>query len=260
VPAKATGGPTDVETVDRWGGGVGWQAHPGEVVRQTSHALATGEGVWLVDPLDGPGVEDLIAEYGDVAGIVLLSNSHRRDAAAFARRHDVSVTVPEPVADVVDVDATVETVPVGTTLGGYDLLEVASTSALGADWYEYALFDGEMLVVGESVGRAPLLPRRRRAARRDDPPAAVAAAGRARRAGAGARALGARSRRPRRRSAGARGRARTLPVPVPPRSWRTGSTRSGPPSRHFTREIVARIRVVNRRRLVLPRLGGRRHR
>lgn len=155
MPAKATGPPTGYEVVDRWDGGVGWQVHPTETMRRTSHALATDDGVWLVDPLDAPGVDDLIAAYGDVAGIVLLSNYHRRDADAFARRYDVPVTVAQAMADRVELDAPVEPVPVGASLGGYELLEVDVTSSLGAAWFEYALFDGETLVVGESVGCAP---------------------------------------------------------------------------------------------------------
>jgi hypothetical protein len=157
VPAKVTNSPTGYKAIDRWEDGVGWLAHPGEIMRRASHALATEARVWLVDPLDAPGVDDLIAEYGDVAGVVVLSNYHARDAAAFARRYDVPVTVPEPMAGLVTFDAPVETVPVGDSLGGYELIEVAVDGILGAEWHEYGLFDGETLVVGESVGAAPYL-------------------------------------------------------------------------------------------------------
>lgn len=157
MPAKVTDSPTGYETIDRWEDGVGWMAHPEEIMRRASHALATDEGVWLVDPLDAPDVDDLIAEYGDVAGIVVLSNYHERDAAAFARRYDIAVTVPEPMAGLVTFDAPVETVPVGDSLGGYEVIEVAVDAAFGAEWHEYGLFDGETLVVGESLGAAPYL-------------------------------------------------------------------------------------------------------
>ena len=80
--------------VDRWAGGVGWFAHPGEGGRRTSHAFDTDEGVWVVDPLDAPGVDDLLAEFGDVAGVAVCSDYHARDAARVAARHDVPVTVP----------------------------------------------------------------------------------------------------------------------------------------------------------------------
>ena len=42
--------------VDEWADGVGWQAHPEEGGLRTSHAIHTAEGVWLLDPLDAPGV------------------------------------------------------------------------------------------------------------------------------------------------------------------------------------------------------------
>lgn len=156
MPAKVTDPPTGVRKVDRWDGGVGWMPHPEEIMQRTSHALMSPDGVWLVDPLDAPGIDDLIDEYGDVAGIVLLSNYHWRDADVFARRYDVAVHVPSTMADVpADTDLTVRRVPIGHHFGGYELREVATGSLLGAAWDEYALYDGETLVVGESVGCAP---------------------------------------------------------------------------------------------------------
>jgi hypothetical protein len=86
--------PTDYAVVDRFDGGVGWQVHPEESARRTSHAFAGPDGVWVVDPLDAPGVDDLLAEVGEVAGVVVCSSFHARDAAAFARRHDVPVSLP----------------------------------------------------------------------------------------------------------------------------------------------------------------------
>jgi hypothetical protein len=56
--------------------------------------VSTDEGVWVPDPLDAPGVDDLLAELGEVAGVAVLSDYHARDAARFARRCDVPVTVP----------------------------------------------------------------------------------------------------------------------------------------------------------------------
>ncbi|WP_159898990.1 hypothetical protein [Salinirussus salinus] len=80
--------------VDRWEDGVGWLAHPEEAGRRVSHAVSTDEGVWVLDPLDAPGVDDLLAGLGEVAGVAVLSDYHARDAARFARRYDVPVTVP----------------------------------------------------------------------------------------------------------------------------------------------------------------------
>lgn len=81
--------------IDRWEHGVGWLAHPEEDGRRASHAVATDDGVWVFDPVDAPGVDDLLGEFGPVAGVAVLADYHVRDAAAVARRHDVPVTVPD---------------------------------------------------------------------------------------------------------------------------------------------------------------------
>jgi|GEM_PF-3731570 len=60
-----------------------------------NHALKTDGGVWIIDPVDAEGIDELVAEYGEVAGVVLLSNYHTRDADVFANRHGVSVYLPE---------------------------------------------------------------------------------------------------------------------------------------------------------------------
>lgn len=158
MPAKVTDPPTGYREVDRWEGGVGWIVHPEEVMRRASHALATDEGVWLVDPLDAPGVDDLVAEFGEVAGVLVLSNYHRRDAATVAERHGVAVHLPERMAGLADdLAAPVEVVAPGATVGDYELFEVDALSTLGVEWYEYGLYDDETLVVGESVGSAPYM-------------------------------------------------------------------------------------------------------
>lgn len=152
MPAKVTDHATDPRIVDRWDGGVGWIAHPDETMERASHALATDEGVWLVDPLEAGGVGDVIAEYGEVAGVVVLSNHHARDADAFATRYEVSVTLPKPMTGVAGtIVADVDRLAVGDSIGAYELLEVAHS---GEAWQEYALYDGETLVASESVGSA----------------------------------------------------------------------------------------------------------
>ena len=159
MPAKASGPPTGYETTLRWGGGVEWLVHPEETMQRASQALATDDGVYLVDPLDAPGVDELVGELGAVSGVVLLSIYHTRDAGLFARRHDVPVYVPAPVpdAEVPELAVPVERLDVGATLGDYELLEVAAGTALGAPWYEYALWNGGTLRVGESLGTAPYM-------------------------------------------------------------------------------------------------------
>lgn len=153
MPAKITERATDYREIDRWEGGVGWISHPDETMRRASHALETDDGVWLIDPLDAEGIDELISEYGGVAGVVLLSNYHTRDADVFADRYGVEVYLPEGMRGIAEeLDAPVERMEVDAMLGGYELIEVASRGNL---WQEYALYDGETLVVSESVGTAP---------------------------------------------------------------------------------------------------------
>ena len=154
MPAKATAEPTDPAVVDQWDGGVGWIAHPEETMERASHALSTDEGDWLVDPLCAPGVADRLADMGEVAGVILLSNHHLRDADVFAERYDVPVTLPASMTGLEErLDAPVSRLEVGTAVGGYELFSVAHNPW----WQEYGLADGETLVVGESVGTADYL-------------------------------------------------------------------------------------------------------
>lgn len=148
MPSKLSGAGTCNE-IDRFADGVGWIAHPAETMRRASHALATDAGVFLVDPLDGDGLYDLVTEFGDVAGVVVLLEYHTRHAARIAARHDVPVYLPAGLTGV-DLDAPVKrftgALP-GTT---FDLLPVTVNPV----WKEWALFDGDTLVVAESVGGA----------------------------------------------------------------------------------------------------------
>ena len=103
------GDPSGFEVVDRWAGGFGWQAHPDEAGARTSHAVRGPDGVWLVDPLDAPGIDGRIAVLGDVVGVTVLSNWHGRAAGVLAARHGVPVSVPSWMTRVPDrVDAPVE--------------------------------------------------------------------------------------------------------------------------------------------------------
>ena len=74
---------------------VSWMAHPDEEGARASHAIRTGDGVWVVDPVDGADVDDILDSFGDVVGVAVLSSFHGRHAGQVARRHDVAVHVPE---------------------------------------------------------------------------------------------------------------------------------------------------------------------
>jgi hypothetical protein len=142
----------EYEEIDRFDGGVGWIAHPDEQMQRASHALATDDGVWLVDPVDATGLDDLLAEFGEVAGVVLLLPRHKRDAAELARRHDVSVHVPSWMTGVAsDLDAPVERFSSELGETGYRLRKIATPL-----WQEAALYhaDEGTLMAAEAVGTA----------------------------------------------------------------------------------------------------------
>lgn len=153
MPLKASGRDTEMREIDRFDGGVGWIAHPEEDMQRASHALATDEGVWLVDPVDAEGVDDLVDEFGSVAGVVVLFGRHTRDAATIANRHDVPVRLPSALRALdADLDAPVESFDGELPETGYHAITLADTSF----WTEVALYhDGKgTLLVPESVGTA----------------------------------------------------------------------------------------------------------
>ena len=153
MPFKSTEEGGEIREIDRWDGGVGWIAHPDEQMQRASHALAGDDGVWLVDPVDCDGLDDLVAPFGDVTGVVVLLDRHKRDAASLARRHDVPVYLPRRLRGVAgDIDAQTRTF--ADTLGetGYRAIPVVDNAL----WTEVALYDAESgtLVVPEAVGTA----------------------------------------------------------------------------------------------------------
>ncbi|MGQ3410866.1 hypothetical protein ACT4ML_01185 [Natrinema sp. LN54] len=144
---------TDFREIDRFDGGVGWIAHPDEQMQRASHALAVDGEVWVVDPVDAEGIDDLFAEFGDVAGVVVGLDRHKRDAAAVADRHDVPVYLPEFFEGVTgDIDAAVARFDDELSDTGIRAITVLDNRF----WQEVALYnpaDGT-LVVPETVGTA----------------------------------------------------------------------------------------------------------
>ena len=138
--------------IDRWDGGVGWLAHPDEALQRASHALAVDGEVWVVDPVDAPGIDDLFAEFGDVTGVVVLLDRHMRDAAEIASRHEVPVYLPTWVRRTPDAGVAVRRFSDTLAGTGFRVLKLFDNPA----WQEAALYDdsGRTLVVPESVGTA----------------------------------------------------------------------------------------------------------
>jgi hypothetical protein len=60
-----------------------------EPMCRTSHALAAGGRVWLVDPVADEEALAAAERLGEVAGVIQLLDRHRRDAEALAARYGV---------------------------------------------------------------------------------------------------------------------------------------------------------------------------
>ena len=151
MKVKGDSEPTDWQEIDRFEHGVGWIAYPDEEMQRASHALVTDGGVWVVDPVDVPGLDDLLAEFGEVRGVVILLDRHTRDSAAVANRHGVSVWVPEFMHGVSEeLDAPVERFRHELADSGFAVHEVLNNAL----WQEALLFDSErgVLVVPETIG------------------------------------------------------------------------------------------------------------
>lgn len=153
MPMKGSGPAASYREIDRYEGGVGWIAHPEEAMQRASHAFAVDGEVWVVDPVDVPDLDELLAELGEVAGVVTLLDRHRRDADAVATRHGVPVYVPawfDGVSD--ELDAPVEEVHArlgDTGVGVHRLVD-------NRFWQEAALMieAQNTLLVPEAVGTA----------------------------------------------------------------------------------------------------------
>jgi hypothetical protein len=123
-----------VRFCDEFDGGFGWIA--AEFMERCSHALVVDGGVWVVDPLDGQGVEDRIRAAGEPAGVIQLLDRHNRDCTALAQRLDVPHhSVPPP-----------------PTILPFTFLRVSSRRR----WQEVALWwpDTRTLVCADALGTA----------------------------------------------------------------------------------------------------------
>lgn len=140
--------------MSEWDGGVSWIAHPDEDAKRASHALETAGGVWVVDPVDADGLDELLADRGAVAGVVVVHDRHTRDAEAVAARHDVAVHVPAWM-DLTREKLAVDPASVDPELPGTD---VAVHRLIDTDEWEEALLVDESngtMVAMEALGTLP---------------------------------------------------------------------------------------------------------
>lgn len=146
---KATGDRSQWARVDEFDGGIGWQPYPHEGLQRTSHLLETDAGVVLVDPLDIPDIESLLEDYGPLMGVTVLQTQHTRDAERLATRYDVPLLQPSSVpidAGAAQVHTIDEYLP-GTEFRVFSTVQIPF-------WREVALYDGDTLVVGDTLGTA----------------------------------------------------------------------------------------------------------
>lgn len=66
--------------------GFGWIAAEPRWLERTGHALADDGRVWILDPVDGEGVEERVRTLGEPAAVIQLLDRHSRDSTALARR------------------------------------------------------------------------------------------------------------------------------------------------------------------------------
>jgi hypothetical protein len=122
--------------VDEQDWGFGWITRERPRLQRASHALLADGGVWVIDPLDGTGVEERLRELGEPAGVIQLLDRHGRDCAAFARR----LGVPHHV------------VP-SASVGPFETVPVVQRRR----WREAALWWAErrVLVCADALGTVP---------------------------------------------------------------------------------------------------------
>jgi hypothetical protein len=91
--------------VDEFEHGFGWIPED-DTLRRTSHALIVDRAVWLVDPVDGDGLDARVRAAGEPAGVIQLLDRHERDCTTVAGRLGVRhhVVPREPVGPFAFVD------------------------------------------------------------------------------------------------------------------------------------------------------------
>jgi hypothetical protein len=121
---------------DELDGGFGWVVD--EPVQRCSHALVADGRVWVIDPVDGEGVEERVRAAGEPAGVIQLLDRHNRDSRALAARLDV----PHHYVPIELIDG-----------APFDFLVVRK----GWKWREVALWwpDRRVLVCADALGTAP---------------------------------------------------------------------------------------------------------
>jgi hypothetical protein len=133
--------------------GLSWRPAGEGRMRRTSHALASGARLWLVDPIDCAGLDELIAPLGDPAGIVLTIDRHARGAVEIAARLGVPVLADRALGRARRASHRFAGAVPGSPLRSIPI----PGRGLRRWWREAALWwpEARVLVVGESLGDVP---------------------------------------------------------------------------------------------------------
>jgi hypothetical protein len=128
----------NVRFCDELGFALGWIAPEPAFMQRCSHALAVDGKVWLVDVVDGDGIDERIRELGEPAGVIQLVDRHERDCQALARRLQVPL----------------HRVPFDVVPGSpFQPVTIVRTRF----WKEIALWwqERQLLLCGDALGTAP---------------------------------------------------------------------------------------------------------
>ncbi len=117
---------------------LGWIDPRPAWMRRASHAVLSGGGVWILDPVDAEGIDERIRALGEPVGVVRLLDRHGRDCEQVARRLGVELYT-EPFE--------------GVRGAPFEVVPVARIPR----WHEVALwFPGEaVLACGDALCNAP---------------------------------------------------------------------------------------------------------
>lgn len=70
--------------------GISWRPDPSEMMQRACHAVFLDGGVWVVDPVDVPGLDERIRALGEPSGVLQLLDRHERDCSEVAGRLGVA--------------------------------------------------------------------------------------------------------------------------------------------------------------------------
>jgi len=144
-----------VVTIDEGDAGFGWLADPSEMMQRAAHAFRGADGrLWLVDPVDTPGLDAVLTSHGEVGGVIVAFDRHRRDAAQIADRYDLPVTVPPVLEDFAASIPAATRVRRSVEAAGLRFHTLVDSRI--PPWREVAVIgpDGSTVYVPEVVGRA----------------------------------------------------------------------------------------------------------